>query len=349
VYYGISNIRGINMEENIKDIGGQGEDNLIPLSNDKHTFGRASMAGAVVAGAIGGALATGGDVSAQTEYMDRQANIPPKTEMITGEGFNNPAIEEVKTENLPNVWGSFADVGTLDKEGEFDGEVISPEDPRYLNFLRDAVESQGQILIESPSVPFEVVGEKGATDRYGNYYENVINKINIAGNEIEIVAGGYFDEMTFLFDYDEDKLGKMLAIYWLEDKDFGKSFDASPYLEGLRGNNEIYIDSRDKGKASYGIIMAIGTSGSRGITPPVLYLDSKGEPRLMGSSPDGFNVVPSGFVGSNRGWIHSVLFKGFVQPDGKQVIELLGVINGSKVIVLPEKLDSKSAELLNKS
>ena len=105
---------------------------------------------------------------------------------------------------------------------------------------------------------------------------------------------------------------------------------------------------RDKGKASYGIITAIGTSASKAITPPELYLDSEGKPKLIGSSPDGFDVIPSGFVRSDKGWIHSILFKGYVQPDGKQVIELLGVIDGSEIIILQEKLDPKSVDLLSK-
>ncbi len=338
------------MEENIKEIGAQTGDNTSSQGDNKHVSGRVLMAGAAVAGAIGGALASSGDVSAQTEYMDRQANIPPKTNVITGMDAGNPVFEKVNEENiysLGNVSTGFADVGTVNQseEGEFDGEIISPEDPRYLEFLREAIESEGKILIEGDPLPWEVVGPLGANDKHGNHYENAINKIRIAGNEIEIIAGGYFDEMTFLFASGNNTVGEMLSIYWLQDKDFGKSFDASPYLEALNGGNRVYIDSRDRGVADYGIITAIGTSGSRSVLPPEVYLDSEGNPRLVGSSPDGSNVTPSGFVGSNEAWIHSVLFKGFVQPDGRQVIELLGVINGSEVSILPEKLDSRSADL----
>ena len=331
------------MEENVKEIAEQGDGN-------KHTSGRVLMASAVAAGAIGGALATGGDVSAQTEYMDRQANMSPKTEVIAGVGVDKPVFEKVSEENiysLGNVNTGFVDVESVNesKEGEFDGKIIPPEDPNYLDKLREAIKSEGKILIESDPLPWEVVGPLGANDKHGNYYENAINKIMIAGNEIEIITGGYFDEMTFLFASGNNKVGEMLSIYWLQDEDSGKSFDASPYLEALGGGNKIYINPEDSGFADYGIITAIGTSGSRSILPPEVYLDSEGNARLVGSSPDGSNVTPSGFVGSDGAWIHSVLFKGFIQPDGRQVIELLGVINGSEVSILPEKLDSRSLDL----
>jgi len=344
----MSNIRYKDMAEDVKDIIPDNESDA--RNSDKHISGRVLMAGAAVAGAIGGALANNDEVSARTDYIDRQANIPPVSDTISSEVLNNPSIEEVKSENILSTDFSINDTKNIihtksSEDGESDSEIIPPEDPRYLDFLREAVESEGQVLIESPSIPYEVVGEKGAKDKYGNYYENVINKINIAGNEIEVRTGGYFDEMTFLFDHEDDRVGKMLGIYWLEDKDFGKSFEASPYLEPLKGGNKIYIDSRDMGKASYGIITAIGTSFPRSVLPPEVYIDSDGNPRLMGSTPEGFIIKPSGFSGAGMGWIHSILFKAFIEPDGTQVLELLGVIDGSKVSILPEYLDSETARL----
>jgi hypothetical protein len=333
------------MDENSIEVKG----NPGAQSPGKHTSGRIAIASAV---AIGSALASGGDVSAATSrYMDRQANIPPQTEMMTGESFSNQGVEEMSRENIYPFGISsdtgFADVGTVteEKDGEFDGEIISPEDPRYLGLLREAIEAQGQILIESSFVPFEVVGEKGATDKHRKYYENAINKISIAGNEIEMRAGKYSDEVTFLFDRDYDGLANMVGIYWLGDKDSGKSFNASPYLEPLGGGYKVYIDSRDQGKANYGIITTIGTNGSKSVKPPEVYLDSEGNPRLLFSSPNGFQVPPSGFVESDTAWVESMLFKGFIEVDGTYVIELLGVLDGSKVSILPQYLDPETARL----